>query len=150
MELDTVTAFTPWTSLFGGTLIGISSVMVMILLGKVAGISGITKGLIAAVAPRAGGPQDYGWRIAFIGGLLAAPALYAVVTRHYPSQTVPDNLFGMMAAGLLVGLGTAIGSGCTSGHGVSGLARLSKRSLAAVLTFVGAAALVVFVLRHVI
>ncbi|MHA6345898.1 YeeE/YedE family protein [Roseivivax sp. CAU 1761] len=150
MELDTATAYTPWASLFGGILIGLSSVMVMVLLGKIAGISGITKGLIAAVVPQAGGPKDQGWRIAFICGLLGAPLVYAVFAGQLPQQTVSDNLLGMMVAGLLVGLGTAIGSGCTSGHGVSGLARLSKRSLAAVLTFVAAAALAVFVLRHVI
>ena len=150
MELETATAFTPWASLFGGILIGISSVMVMVLLGKIAGISGITKGLIGAVVPQAGGPRDRGWRITFILGLLAAPLLYAAFAGQRPPQTVPDNLPGMVAAGLLVGLGTAIGSGCTSGHGVSGLARLSKRSLAAVLTFMATAALAVFVLRHVI
>ena len=114
----TPTDFTPWTSLGGGILIGLSAVMVMALFGRIAGILGITADAVTS--------DDHNWRFAFIGGLLAAPLLW------------------------LVGVGTALGSGCTSGHGVCGLARLSGRSLAAVVTFMVFAAATVFVLRHVI
>lgn len=136
------THFTPLASLAGGILIGLSAVMVMALFGRIAGIAGITAGAVMA--------GDRGWRIAFIAGLLAAPLLWLLVAGDYPAQTVSDNLWGMGLAGLLVGVGTALGSGCTSGHGVCGLARLSPRSLAAVVTFMAFAAGTVFVLRHVI
>ncbi len=143
MELETATAFTPWASLFGGMLIGLSAVMVMGVLGRIAGISGITTGGLLA-----GAGGDRGWRLAFVAGLVSAPLAWLLLTGAAPQQTVPGNLFGMLAAGLLVGIGTALGSGCTSGHGVCGLARLSPRSLAAVATFMATAALTVFVLRH--
>ncbi|TDL79416.1 YeeE/YedE family protein [Palleronia sediminis] len=135
------TEFTPWASLGGGILIGLSAVMVMALFGRIAGITGITAGAVAS--------GDRGWRIAFVAGLLAAPLLWLAVTGGFPQQTVSTDLTGMAVAGLLVGAGTALGSGCTSGHGVCGLARLSARSLAAVVTFMLFAALAVFVLRHV-
>ncbi|SFD56828.1 YeeE/YedE family protein [Roseivivax sediminis] len=146
MELDTVTAFTPVASLAGGILIGLSAVMVMAIFGRIAGISGITRGALGAIT---GGP-DARWRIGFVVGLLAAPFAYALWAGDLPAQTVPGNLPAMAAAGLIVGTGTAIGSGCTSGHGVCGLARLSPRSLAAVATFMGTAIVTVFVLRHLI
>ncbi|CTQ31979.1 YeeE/YedE family protein [Jannaschia rubra] len=138
----TPTDFTPWLSLGGGVLIGLSAVMVMALFGRIAGIVGITAGAVAQ--------GDRGWRIAFIGGLLAAPLVWLLATGAAPVQTVSDNLGGMALAGLLVGVGTSLGSGCTSGHGVCGLARLSGRSLAAVVTFMVFAALAVFVLRHLV
>ena len=134
------TEFTPWTSLAGGIFIGLSAVMVMALLGRIAGIVGITAG-------SASGP-DRDWRIAFIGGLLAAPLLWALVAGGVPAQVVSDDLPWMAVSGLLVGIGTSLGSGCTSGHGVCGLARLSGRSLAAVATFMAFAVLTVYVLRH--
>ena len=142
MELHTVTEFTPWASLIGGILIGLSAVMVMGLFGKIAGIAGITGGVL-------GRASDRDWRWGFIGGLIVAPLGYAAVA-GWPEQTVPSALPVMALAGLLVGVGTAFGSGCTSGHGVCGLARLSGRSLVAVLTFMAAAFVTVFVLRHVI
>lgn len=138
----TPTDFTPWASLGGGILIGISTVMVMALFGRVTGIIGFTTAAAAG--------DDRGWRIAFIAGLIAAPLLWLLATGVMPQQTVSDNLPGMALSGLLVGAGTALGSGCTSGHGVCGLARLSGRSLAAVITFMIFAAGTVFVLRHVI
>lgn len=138
----TPTDFTPWASLGGGILIGISAVMVMALFGRIAGIVGITAGAVVQ--------GDRGWRIAFIGGLIAAPLAWLLVSGSFPQQTVGDNLLAMGLAGLLVGAGTALGSGCTSGHGVCGLARLSGRSLVAVITFLVFAALTVFILRHVI
>jgi uncharacterized protein len=149
MGPSTLTEFTPVASLLGGVLIGVSAVMVMALFGRIAGISGIAKGVLGAVVPLDGAPSDRGWRIAFVLGLLAAPL--ALMLAGMPvEQTVPDNLVGMAIAGLLVGVGTAVGSGCTSGHGVCGLARLSVRSLVAVLTFMAAAFFTVFVLRHVL
>jgi uncharacterized protein len=148
MEMATETAFTPWASLGGGVLIGLSAVMVMGLFGRIAGISGITNGFLGAVVPMSGAPRDRDWRLAFLLGLVAAPL--ALMLGGTVEQTVPENLLGMAVAGLLVGLGTALGSGCTSGHGVCGLARLSRRSLAAVLTFMAAGFSTVFVLRHVL
>ena len=143
------TEFTPWASLLGGVMIGLSAVMVMVLFGRIAGIAGISTGAMGALVP-AGRPSDWVWRAAFIAGLIAAPLLVVLVTGEPVRQSVPDNLFGMGIAGLLVGFGTALGSGCTSGHGVCGLARFSRRSLAAVLTFMAAAGATVFVLRHVV
>lgn len=140
------TEFTPWASLIGGALIGLSAVMVMLLFGRIAGISGITVQVMRPFAART--PHDWRWRAAFIAGLLTAPVLIGLFTGGV-EQTVPDALAGMALAGLLVGFGTAFGSGCTSGHGVCGLARLSQRSLVAVATFMGAAFVTVFVLRHV-
>jgi uncharacterized protein len=144
----TPTEFTPWLSLFGGILIGLSAVMVMGAFGKIAGISGITKGLTGLI-PGSSGPSDRGWRLSFLGGLIVAPVVVLLMTGNWPQQTVPSNLGGMVIAGLLVGVGTALGSGCTSGHGVCGLARLSPRSLAAVVTFLAAAVLTTTLFRHV-
>ncbi len=140
--LSIATEFTPWASLGGGILIGLSAVMVMAGLGRIAGIVGITAGAVAS--------PDRGWRIAFVVGLLAAPLLWRALAGAYPAQSVSADLPAMALAGLLVGIGTALGSGCTSGHGVCGLARLSVRSFAAVVTFMVWAAGTVFVLRHVL
>lgn len=139
------TEFTPLASLFGGALIGLSAVMVMVLFGRIAGIAGISRGALGM-----SGASDWSWRIAFVAGLVAAPLLVSAVSGEAVGQTVSGNLPMMALAGLLVGVGTALGSGCTSGHGVCGLARLSTRSLVAVLTFMGVAVATVFVLRHVI
>ena len=147
--METATAFTPWQSLGGGVLIGLSAVIVMSLFGRIAGISGITAGLLGAVLPMPGAPRDRDWRIAFLLGLVSAP-LALILTGWTVEQTVSANLVGMAVAGLLVGFGTALGSGCTSGHGVCGLARLSRRSLAAVLTFMIAGFATVFLLRHIL
>ncbi|QQA43395.1 YeeE/YedE family protein [Pelagovum pacificum] len=149
MELETATAFTPWASLGGGVLIGLSAVMVMGLFGRIAGITGITNGLIGAALPVPGTPADRDWRLAFLAGLILAP-FGVMIAGGSVAQTVPSNLPGMAIAGLLVGAGTALGSGCTSGHGVCGLARLSTRSAVAVATFMAAGVVTVFVLRHVI
>jgi uncharacterized membrane protein YedE/YeeE len=144
MPLDTITPFTPFASLAGGILLGLSAVMVMALFGRIAGISGITTGAVP------GRRDDWPWRLAFVGGLVAAPLLVLTVTGEPVQQTVPSDLLAMAIAGLLVGFGTITGSGCTSGHGVCGLARLSSRSLVAVLTFMVFAAVTVFVLRHLV
>lgn len=150
MDLSTITPFTPFLSFGGGILIGLSAIMVMGLFGRIAGIAGISNGVIGAIVPMGSAPSDRDWRIAFIVGLIAAPLGYAAVTGALPAQTVPNALPGMILAGLLVGVGTGLGSGCTSGHGVCGLARLSPRSLAAVGTFMAAGAVTVFILRHLI
>lgn len=135
--------FTPWASLAGGALIGLAAALLILLNGRVAGISGIVGGLLA---PRRG---EIGWRLAFVAGLFAAPLAMAA----FGANPVPriDAGFGMLvAAGLLVGIGTSYGSGCTSGHGVCGLSRLSPRSLVATLAFMGAGFAMVFVVRHVL
>lgn len=148
MEPVVTTEFTPWLSLCGGVLIGLSAVMLMGLFGKIAGISGITKGL-TGMFPGQDGPSDRGWRLSFLAGLIVAPVVVLIVSGSFPLQSVPTNLVGMLIAGLLVGVGTTLGSGCTSGHGVCGLARLSPRSFAAVVMFVGAAILTTTIVRHV-
>ena len=146
--LSVPTEFTPLASLAGGALIGLSAVLVMLFFGRIGGISGIT--LQAMRPPAQADRSDWGWRVAFIMGLISAPALVSLVTGRAVAQTVPGDLAAMSIAGLLVGFGTALGSGCTSGHGVCGLARLSKRSSGAVFVFMGAAFATVFVLRHIV
>lgn len=145
----TATEFTPWLSLLGGGLIGLSAVMVMALFGKIAGIAGITKGVTSAVTGADGG-SDRIWRLSFLLGLVVAPLAFLLTTGAFPNQTVPTSLAGMAVAGLLVGFGTTIGSGCTSGHGVCGLARLSPRSAVAVAVFITAAILTTTIIRHLI
>lgn len=135
--------FTPWSSFVGGLLIGVAVAAFVLIHGRVAGISGILGGLLRPAG------QDVGWRIAFIGGLLAAPALYALFAR-VPSATIEAGFPVMAIAGLLVGVGTRYGAGCTSGHGVCGLSRLSPRALAATLAFMAAGFVTVFVVHHVI
>ena len=134
-------AFTPWSALAGGALIGAAAAMLVLLNGRIAGISGILGGLLS---PR---PGDVLWRVAFLLGLVVAPLL-CVLWRPVPTIRV-DADYGVLAiAGLLVGLGTRYASGCTSGHGVCGLSRLSPRSLVATLAFIVAGFLSVFVRRH--
>ena len=138
------TTFTPLSAFVGGVLIGLSAVLLMLANGRVAGISGILGGLFA---PQAG---ETGWRIAFIVGLLAGPLLYAAATGGAPPVAVTPSAALLIAGGLLVGFGTVLGGGCTSGHGVCGLARLSPRSLVATGVFLVVAIATVFVTRHVI
>ena len=133
--------FTPWTALAGGVLIGAAAAMFLLLNGRVAGISGILGGLLR---PSAG---DIGWRVAFIVGLVAAPLLYQLVT-PLPAVQIDADTGLLVTAGLLVGLGTRYGSGCTSGHGVCGLSRLSPRSLVATAAFMAAGFVTVFFVRH--
>jgi uncharacterized membrane protein YedE/YeeE len=135
------THFTPWSSLAGGMLIGAAAALLVLLSGRIAGISGIVGGLIAL---RRG---DIAWRLAFVAGLLAAPI--AMVLAGRPLAPRIDAGMGLLlVAGLLVGLGTRYGSGCTSGHGVCGLSRLSPRSLVATGAFMAAGIATVFVTRH--
>jgi uncharacterized membrane protein YedE/YeeE len=139
------TNFTPWASLSGGVLIGVAAALFVLLNGRILGISGILGGLLQ---PRAG---DAGWRIAFLLGLFAAPFTYALLAPadFVNAPTIDAGWALIVLAGLLVGIGTRYGSGCTSGHGVCGLSRLSPRSLVATLSFMGAGFAVVFFVRHV-
>lgn len=124
-----MTEFTPFSALAGGALIGLSAVLLMLLNGRVAGISGITAGLLTTSRV-----PDRGWRLAFIAGIVAAPLGLAILGSR-PDISFVAPLPMMVIAGLLVGFGTVLGNGCTSGHGVCGLARLSPRSLAATAVF---------------
>ncbi|MBS1209089.1 MAG: YeeE/YedE [Proteobacteria bacterium] len=135
--------FTPWSALVGGALIGLAAALLALCLGRVAGISGIAGRLFERGTP------DRSWRVAFLLGLCAAPWLLAALgfAFEHPSSTSPGLLLG---AGVLVGLGTRLANGCTSGHGVCGLARLSGRSLIAVLSFMSAGFVTVWLLRHVV
>jgi uncharacterized membrane protein YedE/YeeE len=140
-----MTEFTPYSATIGGALIGLAAAAMMLLTGRIAGISGIT----ARLLPPTGG-EGFSDRLAFILGLIAAPLVWLAISGSPAMQAVSDNLLLMIAAGLFVGFGSIYGNGCTSGHGVCGLARLSPRSLVAVLVFMAVAATTVFVIRHVI
>jgi uncharacterized protein len=133
--------FTPWASLGGGLLIGLATAMLLLLNGRIAGISGILGGLLRPVR------GDKGWRIAFALGLVCAPLVFGLFA-PLPAVQVDAGSAMLVAAGLLVGVGTRYGSGCTSGHGVCGLSRLSPRSLVATIAFMLAGFATVFVLRH--
>jgi uncharacterized protein len=141
----TVTEFTPIASTLGGVLIGVAAVLMMALNGRIAGISGIVGRLLP---PYAGNdPVGALW---FVLGLLASPLIYQAATGAPFAQTVSEQLGLMAGAGLLVGFGAAYGGGCTSGHGVCGIARLSPRSIVATATFMATAFVTVYVMRHVI
>ncbi len=136
-------AFTPWAAAAGGVLIGIASAMFILINGRIAGISGVLGGLLKPVH------GDVSWRVAFIAGLIGAPVLYALFT-ELPAMQIDAGFGALVIAGLLVGVGTRYGSGCTSGHGVCGISRLSPRSLVATAAFMAAGFVTVFVLRHLI
>jgi uncharacterized membrane protein YedE/YeeE len=133
--------FTPVSAAFGGALIGLSAALLWIANGRIAGISGILGGLVSA--PK----SDLDWRLAFLAGLVAAPLLYTLVAAA-PAIALQAGPLTLIAGGLLVGFGTRLGGGCTSGHGVCGLARLSPRSLIATGLFMASAAATVFLTRH--
>jgi len=136
-----MTLFTPVSAAIGGALIGLSAVLLMFLTGRLAGISGILGGLLAGCSDRA-------WRFAFILGLIVAPLAGALAGHALATPAIPASEATVIAAGLLVGFGTRLASGCTSGHGVCGIARLSKRSIAATAVFMGTAMVVVALTRH--
>lgn len=140
------TEFTPFVSLLGGALIGLSAVVLLATHGRIAGISGIVSRMLPPTFDKAGLPQG----IIFLVGLLLAAPLWIVVTGTAPVQVVSKNELLLVAAGLLVGFGSVIGNGCTSGHGVCGISRGSARSIAATMTFMATAFVTVFVLRHVV
>ncbi len=136
--------FTPWLSLAGGLLLGVAAAMFILVNGRVLGISGIVAGLLA---PKKG---DAAWRVAFLLGMALSPLIFRMLMPPdmVQSPRIDAGYMSIILAGLMVGLGTRYGSGCTSGHGVCGLSRMSPRSLLATITFMGTGFLTVFVLRH--
>jgi uncharacterized membrane protein YedE/YeeE len=133
--------FTPIPAAIGGTLIGLAVALLMLTTGRIAGISGIVDGLIGNAAGK-------GWRAAFVAGLILAPLVARLVGFTLPMPQMPASWVVIAGAGLLVGFGTRLGGGCTSGHGVCGMARLSPRSIVATLIFMGTAMVVVAIARH--
>lgn len=140
------TNFTPWASLAGGLMLGLAAAAFVLLQGRVMGISGIVGGLLRPWAHHKG---DHAWRFSFILGLLAAPLLFMAVAGPIPAR-IDAGWATVVAAGLLVGVGTRYGAGCTSGHGVCGLSRRSPRSLVATGAFMAAGFATVYVVRHVL
>lgn len=134
-------AFTPWTSLLGGALIGLAAAAFVLLNGRIAGISGIVGGLLT---PK---KADTGWRLAFVGGMVTAPLLWLLVS-SLPVIRIDASFPMLVVAGLVVGLSTRFGAGCTSGHGVCGISRLSPRSLIATAAFMLSGFATVFIIRH--
>jgi uncharacterized membrane protein YedE/YeeE len=134
--------FTPFSGLLGGMLIGFAAAALTLLTGRLAGVSGIAGGLLSF------DPADRGWRLAFVAGLIAAPLLATLAGVPLPKPAMTSNLALVAAGGLLVGFGSRMGNGCTSGHGVCGFARLSLRSIAATAIFMGAAIITVAIVHH--
>ncbi|MEZ5931724.1 MAG: YeeE/YedE family protein [Alphaproteobacteria bacterium] len=139
------TVFTPLASLTGGILIGIAAILLMLLHGRIAGATGILAG---ALMPA--GFADWSWRVAMIAGMVTAPVAIWLLSGAMPAVQVPVSTLALVISGLIVGVGVTFGSGCTSGHGVCGMARLSPRSIAATLTFMATAFATVYVARHVL
>ena len=143
MQIDWF-SFTPIPSLLGGMILGVAAALYVLLHGRILGISGIVSGLLH---PKL---TDTAWRLSLVLGLVSAPFIAALFFGIFPVVEIESNWFAIMIAGLLVGFGAHYGSGCTSGHGICGLSRLSPRSLVATLLFMGAGFVTVFVLRHLI
>lgn len=139
-----MTDFTPFLSFLGGTMIGLAAVALMAVHGRVAGINGIVSGFLTTRIS-----QDWAWRAAFLAGMVVSPLILLAVTGRLPEISVPSSPLLLVAGGFLTGVGTTFGSGCTSGHGVCGISRLSARSIVATMTFMITAVLTVFVTRHV-
>ncbi len=139
-----MTSFTPLSGTVGGLMIGLAAALFLLFNGRIAGISGILGGALSL--PR----NDLAWRIAFLAGLVLGPLVVRLVSSAHPTVQVAGGPLLLIVAGLLVGFGTRLGGGCTSGHGVCGLARLSPRSVAATAIFFATAAATVFVVRHVL
>jgi hypothetical protein len=135
--------FTPWASLLGGMLIGLATLILILLNGRIAGISGILGGLIKVR------PHDIGWRLSFTLGLIASPLVWRFFAMLPPVKINADFPL-LVISGLLVGIGTRFGSGCTSGHGICGLSRLSPRSIVATLSFMLAGFITVYLTRHIL
>ena len=136
-------SFTPWSAAVGGVIIGIAAGLLALVNGRIAGVSGIVGGLLGPTF------RDFGWRAAFVAGLILAPLVYGRFAA-LPSIVIDATYPMLVVAGLLVGVGTRYGGGCTSGHGVCGLSRLSPRSLVATPLFMAAGFATVFVVRHII
>ncbi|MFK7869841.1 MAG: YeeE/YedE family protein [Roseobacter sp.] len=139
------TAFTPWASLGGGVLIGVASTLLMLLLGRVMGATGVLAGLFQPASR-----DDFAWRAALLAGMVTGPAVVWLASGEMPVVQVPMSTTALLAGGLIVGIGVTFGAGCTSGHGVCGMARLSPRSIIATLTFMTFTFATVFVVRHII
>lgn len=139
------TAFTPFASFGGGLAIGLGAVLLMLGLGRILGATGVLTGLVFA-----DNRDELSWRVAMVVGMIAAPGVIFALTGTMPEISVPVSPAMIIIGGVIVGFGASLGSGCTSGHGVCGLSRLSIRSLVAVPTFMATAAITVFVIRHVI
>ena len=140
-----ITEFTPVASLVGGALIGLASVLLMLGLGRIMGATGILGG---ALFPAASGER--GWRVVLLAGMFTAPWVFKLLTGSLPVVQVPISQFMIVIGGLIVGVGVTLAGGCTSGHGVCGLARISRRSIVAVASFMFSTAVTVFVVRHVL
>lgn len=136
-------SFTPWSALAGGALIGLSATLLILTTGRIAGISGIVGGLMRPSSP------DKDWRVAFLAGLIAAPLAWRLVA-DLPDTIINASVPILLTAGFVVGISTRYGAGCTSGHGVCGLARLSPRSMVATLAFMTTGFATVYVVRHLI
>lgn len=139
------TAFTPYQSLGGGALIGLASVLLMATVGRVMGATGILAGLFQPASM-----SDWTWRAAVLAGMISGPLAVMLATGNVPAVQVPISPLMLVVGGLIVGIGVTFGAGCTSGHGVCGLARLSPRSIAATLTFMITTGITVYVIRHVL
>lgn len=139
------TAFTPFASFGGGVLIGLAATVLMLTLGRVMGATGILAGLLK---PASG--DDFAWRAALLAGMVSGPIVVLLVTGQMPAVQVPVSVPMMLIGGFLVGVGVTYGAGCTSGHGVCGMARLSPRSFVATLTFMAVTFVTVFIMQHVL
>ena len=143
MQIDWI-SFTPVPSLLGGMILGVAAALYVLLHGRILGISGIVSGLLHLKL------TDTAWRLSLVLGLITAPFLGALFFGIFPIVEIDSSWLAIGIAGLLVGFGAQYGSGCTSGHGICGLSRLSPRSLVATLAFMSAGFIMVFVLRHLI
>ena len=143
--MDMITEFTPFMSLAGGALIGLAAVLLMLVQGRIAGATGILSGFVMPDSA-----SEWLWRAAMLTGMVLAPVLALALFDRSTTVQVPVGTVALVIGGFLVGLGASVGNGCTSGHGVCGMARLSVRSIAATLTFMATCGITVFILRHVI
>lgn len=140
-----ITEFTPYAALIGGALIGLASALLMIFQGRIFGATGILAGVISPASS-----SDWAWRAILLAGMISAPLVYLAAVGEFAPLDVPVSRLSLTIGGVIVGVGVTLGSGCTSGHGVCGMARFSPRSIAATATFMTTTALTVYVIRHVI
>ncbi|MBW6417285.1 YeeE/YedE family protein [Celeribacter sp. PS-C1] len=141
----TPTEFTPFASLIGGFLIGAAAVLLMAFQGRIFGATGILAGFLSPA-----NSSDWAWRAVLLAGMATGPLVFALFTGHFPAVEVPVTTGALILGGFIVGIGVSYGSGCTSGHGVCGMSRLSPRSIVATLAFMFSTAVTVYVIRHVL